>query len=75
MMVMCTCGEWHDVSPTALLVVVQAFVDGDMQRVTKKGVLPACMAEAFTDDRVKAFTAKYRQNKIEFVKDLKEKVA
>lgn len=44
------CGGWHALSPTAMAVVIRAFQDGDLQEVTKDGVVPLCLHDAFTED-------------------------
>lgn len=44
------CGGFHDVSPTAMAVIITAMQEGDLQRVTGKGVVPLCLGDIFTPD-------------------------
>jgi hypothetical protein len=44
------CGGFHDVSPTAMAVIISAFQDGDLQEVTGEGVNPLCLGGAFTPE-------------------------
>lgn len=61
----CPCGQWHDLSPTMLLMVVDAFVHGDLQSVSGKyGITVACVEDAFTDERVAEFHRKYPGNNV-----------
>jgi hypothetical protein len=44
--VYCACGTAHRLSPTALAVALQAFIDGDGQRVgTDAAITPMCIFE------------------------------
>jgi hypothetical protein len=63
----CVCGKWHDVSPTALAVIVSAFMDGDMHTITSNGLAPICLSEAFNnDERVNRFLRRYPKHVIVF---------
>lgn len=64
MRVRCVCGDWHEVSPTGLALIVGAYQDGDMQRIGKEGVTSLCIAEAFTDWRREEFNRRYNGNVI-----------
>ena len=44
------CGSFHSVSPTAMAVIIYAFQDGDLQKVTAKGVESVCLGAVFTPD-------------------------
>jgi hypothetical protein len=71
MQITCVEGHWHEVSPTGLAVIVQAFMDGDMQQVGRKGIFPLCLKKAFTDSRVRDFMQRYAGNAITIDKDKK----
>jgi hypothetical protein len=58
MKIECTCGQWHAMTPTALVAVVLAFQDGDLQRV-KRGVEPLCILGALTPDRIERMQFRY----------------
>jgi len=65
MLVLCKgCDQYHKLSPIALGIVISAFQDGDLQRVTKGGIEPDCLAGSFTDDRVASFRKKNPRNDI-----------
>lgn len=65
MKIQCTCGNWHELSPTALVVVIRAFIDGDLQTVSGAlGIAPICITEAFTPTRVAAIKDTYKGNSI-----------
>lgn len=65
MKIECVCGEWHDLSPTAMVVALRAYMEGDMQTV-KRTVNPVCILQAFTKDRVADVATKYKGNAITF---------
>lgn len=46
------CGSWHTVSPTAMVVIIDALQEGELQRMTGKGVLPLCLGDALTPESV-----------------------
>jgi len=60
--------HWHDVSPTGLAVIVQAFQDGDLHRTvhTTHGMMvePICVLEAFGKERVEDFLIRYHGHTI-----------
>jgi len=60
--------HWHDVSPTGLALIVQAFQQGDLQWVmrTNSGVTIEwmCITVAFTNERVKDFQSRYHGHTI-----------
>lgn len=70
--------HWHEVSPTGLLLVVQAFQQGDLHTLKSsypfpKGpvgvgryaiVEPLCILNAFSDERVKDFQSRYHGHTI-----------
>jgi len=66
MKIACVCGRWHDVSPTALAVVVHAFIDGDLQTVRPGEITPSCISAAFTPERVTTIRERYGPNVIKF---------
>ena len=68
MRIRCTCGNWHDLSITALALVVAAFQDGDVQTIGHEGIQPKCLEAAFANDRVARFTTLYPGNAIKFSK-------
>lgn len=65
MKIECVCGEWHDLSPTAMVVALRAYMEGEMQTV-KRTVNPVCILQAFTKDRVSDVASKYKGNAITF---------
>lgn len=62
MKLQCPCGKWHDMSPTALAIVVSAFARGDMQRVTDKGIRVFCFRSAFTSITAKHMARSIKPN-------------
>lgn len=64
MKIQCACGSWHELSPTALVLVVRAFIDGDLQTVSPGLIAPICIKEAFTKARVADIQDKYKGNSI-----------
>lgn len=66
MKIACVNGHWHEITPTGLAVIVQAFIDGDLQRIGPTGVFALCLREAFTDKRVRDFEQRYAGNNISF---------
>lgn len=42
------CERAHELSPTAMLMVIRALQSGDLQKVTGKGVENLCLADTFT---------------------------
>lgn len=67
MIVECGCGNWHDMTPTAMVVVIQAFRDGELHRVSGKPtqVKARCLLQAFTEDNVRRIAAQYPKRTIE----------
>lgn len=41
----CACGSIHRLSPSALEIAVQAFIDGDAQRMSSNGVISMCIQD------------------------------
>ena len=68
MRVRCTCGDFHDVSITALALIVDAFQQGDMQIIGKGGITPVCLEGAFTNERIARFVNRYPGNVVKFSK-------
>lgn len=64
MKIQCACGNWHDLSPTALVLVIRAFIEGDLQTVSPGLIAPICIKEAFTESRVADIKNRYRDNTI-----------
>jgi len=65
MKLLCVCKKWHDVSPTAMAVVIEAFIDGDLQTVDmpkEGGIKAICMLNAFTEERMVEFRRRYQKN-------------
>ena len=52
------CGGFHDISPTGMAVVIQAFQQGDLQRIGQDGVTPLCLGGAFTPETLKAWRSR-----------------
>lgn len=52
------CGRFHEVSPTGMAVIISAFQDGDLQRVTGKGVEPTCLGDVFTPETLRRWRRK-----------------
>ena len=54
------CGQWHDMTPTALMVAISAFQEGELQRVQGHGgIVPLCLLMALTEERVRAMQFRY----------------
>ena len=60
--------HWHDVSPTGVALIVQAFQDGDLQQVTHTNhgltIEWICLVEAFRSERVNDFLSRYHGHTI-----------
>lgn len=63
MKIECACGKWHELSPTALVLVVRAFIEGDLQTVSPF-IDPLCLMDAFTPERVLDIRTRYKGNSI-----------
>lgn len=46
------CGGFHVVSPTAMLIIIDAFQLGELQRVTGQGIVSLCVGNALTPETV-----------------------
>lgn len=66
MKIACIEGHWHEVTPTALAIILAAYLDGDLQTVSKDGVTSLCFATAFDRERVAAFQQKWPGHVISF---------
>jgi hypothetical protein len=44
------CLAWHNVSPTAMAIIIYAMQSGDLQRVTRKGIRNLCLGDALNPD-------------------------
>lgn len=57
----CPCGNLHELSPTAMAVVIRAFIEGELHIVGSGGQLkPKCIAEAFQLPRLmKEYDGRY----------------
>lgn len=65
MKIECPCGKYHDMTPTALMVVIQAFQEGDLQKIEgRKGIMALCMLQALTEERVTAMQFRYPGRRI-----------
>jgi hypothetical protein len=68
MKIECTCGQWHDLSQTAIVVVVDAYQAGDLTRIAHPWPLEVtsdCMLKAFDDaERINKIKQRYRGNQI-----------
>lgn len=66
MKIQCPLDEWHDLSPTALALVVSAYAAGDLQTIGKDGLASAsvCILAALTQERIDEFKRKYPGNNI-----------
>jgi hypothetical protein len=61
----CGCGAWHDLTPTAMIVVINAFQEGELQVVKgKDGIVSSCLFAAFTPDRIQRIEACYPGRKL-----------
>lgn len=59
------CGDhWHQASPTALAIIIEAFQDGDL--TFTKSSMPRCVRFAFTAERLTRFKRLYKGNDIIF---------
>lgn len=66
MKVACIENHWHEVTPTALAIILSAYFEGDLQTVGREGVVSLCMVAAFTRERVIAFQQKWPGHVISF---------
>lgn len=66
MNIQCTCGEFHDIPPTGLILVITAYQNGELSQVGGKPmqVESRCMLEAFTEENVANIGQKYPKRKI-----------
>jgi hypothetical protein len=75
----CPCGDWHDMLTLDVAVVLDAFMEGDMQRVNgKAGITNSrCFYKAYTESRVERMTRLYKDLTLKYkgvVKDEPETV-
>ena len=68
MKVRCECGGFHEISTTALALIISAFRDGDLQRIGPNGIEPLCFEVAFTDARIARFVKQYPGTIVRFSK-------
>ncbi len=68
MVVECPCGDFHNMTPTAMIVVIRSYQKGELQRVTKSGIYPTCMEEAFSNENVAFIQQRYEGRGIRFEK-------
>lgn len=65
MKVECGCNEYHDLTPTAMIVVITAFQEGELQVVKgKSGIVSSCLFAAFTPERIRRVEACYPGRKL-----------
>lgn len=72
MKVRCLAGpHWHEVTPTGMAAIIDAFQQGDLSRVSKGGAIePLCIMEAFTVERIDRFERMYRSNATPMYKEV-----
>lgn len=59
------CGEhWHDASPTALLLFVEAMMEGDTVKINGGGITFQCVLTAITEERITSLKRRYKGNRI-----------
>lgn len=46
------CGRFHEASPTAMVIIIDAYQRGDLQRMTAKGVIPLCIGDALQAEAI-----------------------
>lgn len=61
--------NWHDVTPTAMAIIIEAFQDGDLQRAVPQlggwaSIENLCILDAITDERLEKFRTRYPGNTI-----------
>lgn len=65
--VQCTCGDWHDLTPVGMILVIQSFQNGELVVIGGKPVqiTSRCLRDAFTPENVEEIRRKYPQRKLE----------
>lgn len=58
--------HWHEVTPTGLVLILDAVREGDLLRVTSDGVSVDCYRLAFTVERVASTVVRYPSRRIGF---------
>ena len=58
--------HWHEVTPTGLVLILDAVRDGDLLRVSAEGVSVDCYKWAFTQERVASTVVRYPSRRIGF---------
>ena len=53
------CEKAHELSPTAMLMVIRALQLGDLQKVTGKGVENLCLADTFTPSTMEEWQPRF----------------
>jgi hypothetical protein len=57
------CDRWHDVSPTGLTVIIDAFQAGELTIVQHDELVTVCLLTAFDDQaRLALFKQRYKGN-------------
>lgn len=56
-------------SPTAMVIIIDAFQEGKLQRVTAKGIINECLGDALQPDAVAAKTRRDSKTVVAFDSD------
>ena len=59
MQVECVCGNFHDLSQTAMILVITAYQNGEMTTLRNGTVRVRCMMSAFNEDTIKDIKKRY----------------
>lgn len=59
MYIECVCGNYHNLSHVAMILVITAYQNGDMTLLKEGRVRVRCMLTAFNDDTVADIRKKY----------------
>jgi hypothetical protein len=55
----CVCGTFHDLSETAMILVITAYQNGKMTSMRNGRLRVRCMLTAFTDEAIRDIKKKY----------------
>jgi hypothetical protein len=61
--------QWHELTPTAMAIIIEAFQDGDLQHIYRPtggglSVENLCILEGLTDERLEKFRTRYPGNTV-----------
>ena len=53
------CGQWHDFTPTELVLITHAFQQGELTTFGRNGLTSRCLLSAFTEENLTYIKRRY----------------